>query len=64
MLIVPQTGHAYRCFCSAERLNELAKLKSKLGLPTDYDRACTGISEEESEGRAARGDSHVVRLKV
>ncbi|KAH0565145.1 hypothetical protein GP486_001457 [Trichoglossum hirsutum] len=64
MLTLSQTGHAYRCFCSAERLNELAKLKSRLGLPTDYDRTCASISKEESEGRAARGDSHVVRLKA
>ncbi|KAH0538399.1 hypothetical protein FGG08_004999 [Glutinoglossum americanum] len=59
-----KTGNAYRCFCSAERLNELAKLKSKLGLPTDYDRTCSNIPEGESGDRAARGDSYVVRLKV
>ena len=59
-----KSRHAYRCFCSSERLNELASRRNKLGLPTDYDRACAGISEGESEARAACGESHVVRLKV
>ncbi|KAI9774761.1 MAG: Glutamate--tRNA ligase mitochondrial [Geoglossum umbratile] len=59
-----QTGHAYRCFCSAERLDKLAKSKGSLGLPTGYDRACANISEGESEDRASRGESHVVRLRV
>ena len=55
---------AYRCFCTAERLEELARVRSKLGLPTDYDRACAGISKEESDERAHEGERHVVRLKV
>ncbi|KAI9816852.1 MAG: Glutamate--tRNA ligase mitochondrial [Pycnora praestabilis] len=56
--------HAYRCFCSSERLDSLAKQRHKLGLPTDYDRTCAGIPAAESEDRANRGESHVVRLRV
>ena len=58
------SGHAYRCFCSSGRLNSLANYRSQLGLPTDYDRTCFGISTEESENRASKGDPHVVRLKA
>ena len=58
------SGHAYRCFCSSDRLNALAKHRSQLGLPTGYDRTCSGIPIEESDDRASKGDSHVVRLKV
>ncbi|KAJ0418977.1 hypothetical protein BJY00DRAFT_172322 [Aspergillus carlsbadensis] len=57
-------GHAYRCFCSADRLDTLARHRSQAGLPPGYDRKCADISAEESEDRAANGESHVVRLKV
>lgn len=59
-----KSGHAYRCFCSAERLNNLAKERHALGLPTDYDRACASLSKEESDDRASNGQLYVVRLKI
>ncbi|OCK78976.1 Glutamyl/glutaminyl-tRNA synthetase, partial [Lepidopterella palustris CBS 459.81] len=62
MLLV--SGHAYRCFCSTQRLNQLAEQRSNLGLPTDYDRACASILKEESDDRAANGEPYVVRLRV
>ncbi|KAF2203251.1 glutamyl-tRNA synthetase [Delitschia confertaspora ATCC 74209] len=58
------SGHAYRCFCSVQRLKELAEARHKLGLPTDYDRTCANIPKEESDDRAHKGESHVVRLRV
>ncbi|KAH5002589.1 glutamine--tRNA (Gln) ligase [Parastagonospora nodorum] len=58
------TGHAYRCFCSSERLNALAEHKHKLGLATDYDRTCADMAKEESDDRAHKGESHTIRLKV
>ncbi|KAL2862728.1 glutamate--tRNA ligase MSE1 [Aspergillus lucknowensis] len=57
-------GHAYRCFCSADRLDTLARHRSQAGLPPGYDRKCADIPAEESEHRAAKGESHVVRLRV
>ncbi|KAJ5371159.1 Glutamate--tRNA ligase [Penicillium cataractarum] len=57
-------GHAYRCFCSSERLDSFARHRSQAGLPSGYDRKCADISAEESEDRASKGESHVVRLKV
>ncbi|KAF2867723.1 hypothetical protein BDV95DRAFT_581617 [Massariosphaeria phaeospora] len=58
------TGDAYRCFCSTDRLNQLAEHRHKLGVATDYDRTCAGIDKGESDDRAARGEAHTVRLKV
>lgn len=58
------SGHAYRCFCSKERLNALAMERHALGLPIDYDRACAGVPKEESDDCASRGEPHIVRLKV
>ncbi|KAF2733950.1 glutamyl-tRNA synthetase [Polyplosphaeria fusca] len=58
------TGHAYRCFCSAERLNQLAESRHKLGMATDYDRTCYDVPQAQSDERAAKGEKYVVRLKV
>ncbi|KAI9368085.1 hypothetical protein BJX61DRAFT_246681 [Aspergillus egyptiacus] len=58
------SGHAYRCFCPATRLDAFARHRERLGLPPGYDRTCADISREESEERAAKGDPHVVRLMV
>jgi glutamyl-tRNA synthetase len=59
-----RSGHAYRCFCSPERLHAIAKQRTELGLPTDYDRTCAHVSKEESEDRAAKGEAHVIRFMV
>jgi len=56
--------HAYRCFCSPERLDNLARERSALGLATNYDRSCLGISPEESGERASKGEGHVIRLQA
>lgn len=39
-------------------------MRNKLGLPTDYDRTCAGITKEESDDRAFHGQKHTIRLKV
>lgn len=59
-----ESGKAYRCFCTAERLHSLANYRNNLGLPPDYDRKCAHIHKAESDDRAAKGEAHVVRLKV
>ncbi len=58
-------GHAFRCFCTTDRLQELrarqrAEGRSVLG----YDGHCAGIAPEDAERRAAAGESFVVRMKV
>ncbi|KAL8881488.1 MAG: hypothetical protein Q9198_001323 [Flavoplaca austrocitrina] len=59
-----KSGHAYRCFCSPEKLKELARRRASLGLPSDYDRTCDGIPRDQSEERASAGDPFVIRLRV
>ncbi len=54
-------GHAYRCFCTRERLDEMRR---RQGADTGYDRLCRAIPREEAERRAAAGEPHVVRMKV
>ena len=45
-------------------MHELGQLRTKLGLSTDYDRACAGISKEESDDRALKGEKYAIRLKA
>ena len=50
-----QSGHAYRCFCSPERLDELNRRRHDKGLTLGYDRKCAHISANEAEDRAHNG---------
>ena len=59
-----RSGHAYRCFCSRERLQSVAFQQHQLGVHGGYDRACKDILPMESEERATKGDSYVVRLQM
>ncbi|QDS75866.1 hypothetical protein FKW77_001713 [Venturia effusa] len=61
-----EDGHAYRCFCNAEKLyvkGTLAKGGGGFGVG-GYDRTCYHISKEESDDRADQGQPFVVRLKA
>lgn len=54
-------GHAYRCFCTKERLDEMRR---RQGADTGYDRHCRDIDPAESAARAQAGETFVVRMKV
>lgn len=56
-------GHAYRCFCTPERLEAVRKARQKQNL-SGYDRHCRTIDPQEAAERAARGERHTVRMKV
>ncbi|KAK1751607.1 mitochondrial putative glutamate--tRNA ligase [Echria macrotheca] len=57
------SGKAYRCFCSKEQLLHHNTISHEQGGRTGYPGTCRSISPEESEDRAARGESHVVRFR-
>jgi len=57
------SGHAYRCFCSKEALEERRNAGGKPG-EWRYDQLCRSIPPEESHCRAAAGEPHVVRCAV
>ncbi len=57
------SGHAYRCFCSSERLESLRESQLSAGLAPGYDGACRSLSAEESDRRAA-SEPYTVRLRV
>lgn len=56
--------HAYRCFCTAERIDEIRKEKEHQNLTTKYDRHCLKLTPSEVEDNLGKGLPHVVRLKI
>lgn len=50
-------GHAYHCFCTPARLEEMRTLQEKEHKPPMYDGRCRELKNQQ-------GDSYVIRLKV
>ncbi|MEC7947008.1 MAG: glutamate--tRNA ligase family protein, partial [Myxococcota bacterium] len=60
-----ETGHAFRCFCTPERLSDMRRQQRESGSSLQgYDGHCLALSADEAAERAAAGESHVVRLRV
>ena len=57
-------GHAFRCFCSSERLDELRKQQEANKEGSGYDGHCLHLSEEDVQARLDAGEPHVIRMKV
>ncbi|MFT7219453.1 MAG: glutamyl-tRNA synthetase [Candidatus Azotimanducaceae bacterium] len=58
------SGHAFRCFCSTERLDEMRTQQMKKGLTARYDGACLALTPAEVTSRMDTNDAFVVRMKV
>lgn len=58
-----EQGHAYYCFCSAERLTEVREAQAKQGQPPMYNKHCRTIPAKEAAKRAGV-QAHVIRLAV
>ncbi|GAC1476656.1 MAG: glutamate--tRNA ligase [Ktedonobacterales bacterium] len=59
-----QGAHAYRCFCTPERLQRAREEMQARGDPPRYDRRCRALSLSEQAARAAAGEPFVVRCAV
>jgi glutamyl-tRNA synthetase len=58
------SGAAYRCFCTAERLEAVRHEQRRQGLFVGYDGLCRGRPVAEGEARVAAGEPFVVRLAM
>ena len=54
---------AYRCFCSAERLDQLRAAQSAARKPPGYDGLCRALTTDESS-RRARTEPFVIRFAM
>ncbi len=55
-----KSGHAYYCFCSKDRLEELHEEDATGG----YDRHCRNLSPEEIQAKLDAGIPYVIRQKM
>lgn len=59
-----EKGHAYYCFCTPERLEDVRQQQQKNKLPTGYDGHCRMIDPTEAKQQIANGAKYVVRMKM
>jgi nondiscriminating glutamyl-tRNA synthetase len=57
-------GHAYRCFCTRERLEALREEQEARKETPRYDRHCSTLGEEQAAARAAAGEAFTLRFRV
>lgn len=62
--ILLDKGHAFHCFCSSERLDELRQHQMLNKEKPGYDGSCLTLSSEDIQKRLSAGESSVVRMKV
>ncbi|MCR4280149.1 MAG: glutamate--tRNA ligase [Candidatus Komeilibacteria bacterium] len=55
-------GHAYYCFCSAERLTSLREKQIANKQAPGYDGHCRHVTAEEAKQRIANQEAHVIRF--
>lgn len=57
-------GHAYHCYCTPQRLDQMRKDQMERKLPPRYDRRCRYLSAEERAANEAAGLTAVVRFAM
>lgn len=59
-----EASHAYYCFCTSERLEEMRKNQEARKLPPMYDGLCKHIPKDEAQKKVDEGARYVIRLDV
>ncbi|MBK6443216.1 MAG: glutamate--tRNA ligase [Actinomycetales bacterium] len=57
-------GHAYQCWCSAERLTAMREDQQRRKVPTGYDRLCLGKTRDERAALPGFSETPVVRMHI
>ncbi|MCS7184256.1 MAG: glutamate--tRNA ligase [Patescibacteria group bacterium] len=57
-------GHAYRCFCTKEELEQKRLNQITQGIAPRYDRTCLNLSSEIIKQKLSQGIPYVIRIKV
>ena len=58
------SGKAYYCFCTKERLDEVREKQREAGETAKYDGHCRDLTKEEVEAKIAAGEPYVIRLRL
>jgi glutamyl-tRNA synthetase len=59
-----EQDHAFYCFCSPARLEQVRQKQIKARINTHYDGTCRLLDPAEAEARVANGERHVIRFKM
>jgi glutamyl-tRNA synthetase len=59
-----KAGHAYHCWCSAERLTAMREDQQRRKVPTGYDRLCLGKTRDERAALPGFSETPVVRMRI
>ncbi|KAI8889990.1 glutamyl-tRNA synthetase [Backusella circina FSU 941] len=59
-----ESGHAYRCFCSQDRLKQVKEARQKKGNFISYDGHCSFLSEDEIKANMEKDIPFTVRLRT
>jgi glutamyl-tRNA synthetase len=62
--ILMENGHAYRCFCTSERLQEMREQQQKDKQPPKYDRRCLNLPDDQKEALYNKGTPFVIRQQI
>lgn len=57
-------GHAFRCFCTPERLEEMREMQRLAKQPPHYDGHCLHLSVQEIQKNLETGVPFTIRMKV
>ena len=57
-------GHAFPCFCTPDRLNQVRQEQMKNKQNPRYDGTCRNLDPDEARRRARAGERHVIRFKM
>jgi glutamyl-tRNA synthetase len=58
------SGHAYPCFCTSDRLEKVRQEQQKRKENPRYDGTCRRLSPDEAARRIANGEKYVIRFKM
>jgi len=59
-----ESGHAFYCFCSPERLRRVRQEQIKNKKNVRYDGTCLRMDPGEALRRVEKGESHVIRFRM
>lgn len=63
--VLVEKGHAYPCFCTPERLDQMRKEQEARKVDrVRYDGLCRRLDPEEAARRVAAGEKHVIRFRM
>lgn len=62
--ILVNSGHAYPCFCTPERLESVRQEQQKRKENSHYDGTCRVLAPDEAARRVANGEKYIIRFKM